>query len=144
MQVKGYRNGLIALEGAAVGADAELTSLQENIELSGEGGAVVGGAGLLSGVLLPLLGGIGLAYGASQLLSRSGPSAEVYQRSEYGTVGSGGEATRTVSSNSGVTRASQEGTPTLEANLNVTVEASGTRLGQANERVKLKTSRWCG
>ena len=111
---------------------------------SGSGAAA--GAGVLSGVLLPLLGGLGLAYGASKLIGRSSPSAEVYQRSHYGsTDGSGERTNRNVTQNPGTTRATQEtGTPTLEATLNVTVEASGTRLGQANERVKLKTSRWGG
>ncbi len=110
---------------------------------SGSGAAA--SAGLLSGVLLPLLGGLGLAYGASRLISRS-PSAEVYQRSQYvSDDGSIERTNRNVSQNPGTTRASQEtGTPTLEANLNVTVEASGTRLGQANSRVQLKTSRWGG
>ena len=52
---------------------------------------------------------------------------------------------RSVQQTPGLTRASQEtDTPVLEANINVNVEASGTRLGQANERVKLKTERWGG
>ena len=110
------------------------------------GGGAAAGVGLLGGVFLPLLGGLGLAYGASQLIGHASPSAEVHQRSRYGAVsGSGGDRTPTVQSSRGQTRVSREdGTPTLEANLNVTVEASGTRLGQANERVKLKTERWGG
>lgn len=48
-------------------------------------------------VFLSLLGGLGFAYGASQLIGRSSPSAEVYQWSQYGTVsGSLGGTTPTV------------------------------------------------
>jgi len=110
------------------------------------GAAAVGGAGLASGVLLPLVGGLGLAYVASQLISRSSPSAEVYQRSEYGAVsGSGAGTVPNVQPSRGTSRAEQEGgLPMLEANINVSVEASGTRLGQANAREQLKTERWGG
>ena len=112
----------------------------------GGGAAAAGGAGLLSGVLLPLLGGLGLAYGTSQLISLSSPSAEVYQRSRYASIVSPEDRTnRNVSHNPGTTRASQESvTPVLETNVNVTVEASGTRLGQANARVAKKLERWGG
>lgn len=41
--------------------------------------AAVGGAGLFGSMLLPLLGRLGLAYSAPQLISRSSPSVEVYQ-----------------------------------------------------------------
>ena len=110
------------------------------------GAAAVGGAGLATSVLLPLVGGLGLAYGAAKILGGSSPSAEVYQRSHYGTVGgSGGDTTPTVQPNRGTSRAAQEGgVPNLEANLNITVEASGTRLAQSNSRVRLKTVRWGG
>ena len=110
----------------------------------GGGGAVAAaGSGLFSSVLLPLLGGLSLAYGATKLIAPSSPSADVYERSQYGVSGSG--SGQNAVQTSGLTRASEEtDTPVLEANINVNVEASGTRLGQANERVKLKTERWGG
>ena len=136
-----------------IAAEAQLalarraTSAISGLFSGGGAAAAAGGVGLLSGVILPLLGGLGIAFGASQLMSRSSPSADVYQRSHYGGAvsGSGGDKSPTVQPSRGQTRVSQEdGTRTLEANLNITVEASGTRLGQANERVQLKTARWGG
>lgn len=108
--------------------------------LFGGGVAAAGGAGLLSSVLLPLVGGLSLAYGASKLVGQS-PSAAVYERS----YGGSGEQTNRGQQGQGLTRASQESElPVLEANINVSVEASGTRLGQANARERLKTERWGG
>lgn len=110
------------------------------------GAAASGGVGLLGGVLAPLLIGGAIVYGASSLISRSSRSADVYERSEIGSVRTPGEGgVFRGSQRQGETRASLESeTPTLEANINVNVEASGTRLGQANERVRLKTERWGG
>ena len=110
----------------------------------GGGGAVAAaGSGLFSSVLLPLLGGLSLAYGATKLIAPSSPSADVYERSQYGVSGSG--SGQNAVQTSGLTRASEEtDTPVLEANINVSVEASGTRLAQANDRVRLKTNRWGG
>ena len=110
----------------------------------GGGGAVAAaGSGLFSSVLLPLLGGLTVAYGATKLIAPSSPSADVYERLQYGVSGEGSD--RNVVETPGLTRASQEtDTPILEANINVNVEASGTRLGQANARERLKTERWGG
>ena len=110
----------------------------------GGGGAVAAaGSGLFSSALLPLLGGLTVAYGATKLIAPSSPSADVYERLQYGVSGEGTD--RSVVETPGLTRASQEtDTPILEANINVNVEASGTRLGQANARERLKTERWGG
>ena len=110
----------------------------------GGGGAVAAaGSGLFSSVLLPLLGGLTVAYGATKLIAPSSPSADVYERLQYGVSGEGSD--RSVVETPGLTRASQEtDTPILEANISVNVEASGTRLGQANARERLKTERWGG
>ena len=106
-------------------------------------GGVSGAAGLFSSVLLPLFGGLTLAYGASKLIAPSSPSADVYERSQYGVSGEG--TGRNVQQTSGLTRASRESdTHVVEANINVNVEASGTRIGQANARERLKTERWGG
>ena len=112
--------------------------------LFGGGSAVAaGGSGLFSSVLLPLFGGLTLAYGATKLIAPSSPSADVYERSQYGVLGDG--ASQNVHQTPGLTRASQESdSPMLEANINVSVEASGTRIGQANARERLKTERWGG
>ena len=112
--------------------------------LFGGGAVAAGGAGILSSVLLPLVGGLSLAYGASKLIGQS-PSAAVYQRSQFGSVGFSGEQMVRGQQGQGVTFSSQESDlPMLEANINVSVEASGTRLGQANARERLKTERWGG
>ena len=130
--------------GQMIAAEAQLAlARRATSALSGLFGGASGGAGLFSSVLLPLFGGLSLAYGASRLIAPSSPSADVYERSQFGVSGDGGN--RSVQQTPGLTRASQEtDTPVLEANINVNVEASGTRLGQANERVKLKTERWGG
>lgn len=131
--------------GQMIAAEAQLALARRATNaLSGVfGGGGAAGAGLLGGVALPLLGGLALAYGASRLIAPSSPSADVYERSQYGVSGSG--SGQNAVQTSGLTRASEEtDTPVLEANINVSVEASGTRLGQANERVKLKTERWGG
>ena len=123
--------------GRMIAAEAQLAlARRATSAISGLFGGAGAGAGLLSGVALPLFGGLALAYGASRLIAPSSPSADVYQSSQV--LGS-------TSQTPGLTRASQEtDSPVLEANINVNVEASGTRLGQANERVKLKTERWGG
>ena len=130
--------------GRMIAAEAQLALARRATNaISGLFGGVSGGASLLSSVFLPLLGGLSLAYGASKLIAPSSPSADVYERSQFGVFGDG--ANRSAQQTPGLTRASQEtDTPVLEANINVNVEASGTRLGQANERVKLKTERWGG
>lgn len=129
--------------GRMIAAEAQLAlARRATSAISGLFGGAGVGAGLLGGVALPLVGGLALAYGASQLIAPSSPSADVYESSQFGVSGEG--TSRNVQS-SGLTRAGQEtGSPVLEANINVNVEASGTRLGQANERVKLKTERWGG
>ena len=129
-----------------IAAEAQLAlSRRATDALSGLfGGGATGGASLFSSVLLPIVGGLSLAYSAAKLIAPN-PSVEVYQKSQYGSVGTSGEQTYQGQQRQGLTRASQEtDTPVLEANINVNVEASGTRLGQANERVKLKTERWGG
>lgn len=129
--------------GQMIAAEAQLALARRATNaISGLFGGGAAGAGLLGGVALPLVGGLTLAYGASQLIAPSSPSADVYESSQFGLAGDG--ANRNVQP-SGLTRAEQEtDSPVLEANINVNVEASGTRLGQANERVKLKTERWGG
>ena len=129
--------------GKMIAAEAQLALARRATNaISGLLGGVSGGASLFSSVLLPLFGGLSLAYGASKLIAPSSPSADVYERSQFGVSGEG--ANRNVQT-PGLTRAEQEtDSPVLEANINVNVEASGTRLGQANERVKLKTERWGG
>lgn len=128
--------------GQMIAAEAQLAlARRATSAISGLFGGAGAGAGLLSGVALPLVGGLALAYGATQLISPSSPSADVYESSQY----AGDAAARNVQQTPGLTRAEQESvSPVLEANINVNVEASGTRLGQANERVKLKTERWGG
>lgn len=130
--------------GQMIAAEAQLALARRATNaISGLFGGGAAGAGLLGGVALPLVGGLALAYGASQLISPSSTSADVYESSQFGVSGDG--ANRRVQQTPGLTRAGQESdSPVLEANINVNVEASGTRLGQANERVKLKTERWGG
>ena len=164
--------------GRMIAAEAQLALARRatNALSSLFGGGAAAGAGLLGGVALPLVGGLALAYGASQLIAPSSPSADVYESSQFGVSGDGAnrnvqtsgltragqESDSPVQQTSGLTRAGQKSdspvqqtsglsragqesdSPVLEANINVNVEASGTRLGQANERVKLKTERWGG
>ena len=136
--------------GKMIAAEAQLALARRATSalsgLFGGGGAVAaGGAGLFSSVLLPLLGGLSLAYGATKLIAPKSPGAEVYERSQFGLSGGVSGSERDTVETTGLTRASQEtDTPVLEANINVSVEASGTRLGQANARERLKTERWGG
>ena len=134
--------------GQMIAAEAQLALARRATDalsgVFGGGGAVAAaGSGLFSSVLLPLLGGLTVAYGATKLIAPSSPSADVYERLQYGVSGDGSD--RSVVETPGLTRASQEtDTPILEANISVNVEASGTRLGQANARERLKTERWGG
>ena len=134
--------------GQMIAAEAQLALARRATDalsgVFGGGGAVAAaGSGLFSSVLLPLLGGLTVAYGATKLIAPSSPSADVYERLQYGVSGEGSD--RSVVETPGLTRASQEtDTPILEANISVNVEASGTRLGQANARERLKTERWGG
>ncbi len=139
--------------GQMIAAEAQLALARRATDalggLFGDGltaAAAASGAGLFSSVLFPLLGGLSLAYGATELIGYSSPSIDVYKKYHNTAVdGSGARTNPILVQRQETTPMEQEtdGTP-IEANITVNVEASGTRLAQANSRVQLKTERWGG
>lgn len=139
--------------GQMIAAEAQLALARRATDalggLFGDGltaAAAASSAGLFSSVLFPLLGGLSLAYGATELIGYSSPSIDVYQKYHNADVGGSGARTNPIVVQRQETTSTEQetdGTP-IEANITVNVEASGTRLAQANSRVQLKTERWGG